>query len=1466
MSVYLKEINNLTMQNGLWVMKTPTGFDYSDGEASELFLKKMVSEAKDISSLSLELESCYPEWDWVAEYHLSTKRANLLRGLDFSGMKRVLEIGCGCGAITRYLGEKGLQVESIEGAQRRAEIAQLRCRDLDHVQVINANFNNLILPEHTYDAVFMIGVIEYAEKFFPGAASNENAVVEILKLLKSALTENGVIVIAIENRNGLKYWLGATEDHYGKPFIGICDYWGQSGTKTYNKNEWEVLLEQAGLKKWHFQFPFPDYKLPRVVLDQDFIDHDKDAYSMLYRISSRDYLAPWQPGVNEFAIWKSLHRSGELKKFANSFLILAGKESVDFRNIAPVDFIYFSGGSRKPEYRTITIKPHQKDIIKKKNIWPAIGKPDHYNVQQSPDTAYISGSLLSTIWLETISNPDPSRYEDLVRKYDQFIRKNLKNNPEDSLLDALPSNIVVDNTGEYHIIDQEWQSRDPLKPEFILFRSLFWFANNNQDLLSSFFQSNEIKCILGFVEYGFEIISVSLKPLLASFIALEEKIQFDVSGQKHVSPIHQALTSPTIDLPNKIVCSKLSWSTGNQLFKDSNSLEMVYNSTVYQSKLRYRFVSEDRVDRLRFQPANEAGFYKIKKILLAWREADSAEPISLWWTKSIKDLLSKVIFNDAVLPFIKPDGVFYASSGNATLDFHTPYLFKKKTSDGIFECTIEMSHIPSLEYSWDKDNIRKTRNFFEAKNSEKIYQISSELSEKRKEVGGLKIKAKFDQHGLKIRLAESDRKNTFLKDTLTSVSSEMASMHSLLEQIGSLKILQGAGHFFPGKYGWIPKKLARYTRKYYAPDEYETIRQSGLFDETYYKSQQPDLEPFEGDAIHHYLAVGTYVELNPHRLFHTGYYYRQIPELIAKRINPFFHFLSVGAFEGKDPCYLFSTCFYLEKNLGIADTGINPLKHYIEKGAENGGNPHPAFDTLYYLDQYPEARDSELTPLEHFFAVGEPHGKSPTALFDFNYYLTIRPNLLDKDISALRHFMEYGYLEGQDPSYLFRIEYYISDDDNLRKQQINPLVHFITHGQFENRSPNPLFDVAYYREILADRKETCNDPLSHYLLRGGLNGLNPHPLFDTDFYRKQICDAEKTPLEPLEHYFRHGISDRLDPHPLFNCGYYLSQFKDGELDTDDLLRYYDCNGANDDKDPHPLFDSKFYRTQMKKGNSDRQNPLVHYVGGGREKGMSTHPEFDVDYYKKGNPEIDFSTPVDPVTHYLYEGSQKGRWPSQRIEKLTYKPVISLVCVVNGPDFRYLSGLVLSVMSQLYPRWDLSVVIRNPDESAGYQRVRELTANDKRIHLVETDDSTPVSQLLNDALNGLTGEFVVFLDERMFLHANTLLTFVRKLNQNQSLSLIHADRNTNDRDLTGIARLCPDNAGDTVRFFIGPIACFKRSIIDQMGGFEAWHQGAYDERFMIQYIRQSPLETIAHISEPLHYTMYHDPSRIHVRPK
>ena len=53
---------------------------------------------------------------------MSDKWAQLFSVFDFDRRARVLEVGCGCGAITRFLGEEFDQVTAIEGSERRAEI------------------------------------------------------------------------------------------------------------------------------------------------------------------------------------------------------------------------------------------------------------------------------------------------------------------------------------------------------------------------------------------------------------------------------------------------------------------------------------------------------------------------------------------------------------------------------------------------------------------------------------------------------------------------------------------------------------------------------------------------------------------------------------------------------------------------------------------------------------------------------------------------------------------------------------------------------------------------------------------------------------------------------------------------------------------------------------------------------------------------------------------------------------------------------------------------------------------------------------------------------------------------------------------------------------------------------------------------------------------------------------------------
>ncbi len=124
----------LDHKTGLYCLKTRNrrDFDYEDGSEDELL--KIIEKSTDRSSDSEELRSSIK--DWPTRYHLSNLRTNIIRALNFLEKEsKVLEIGAGCGALTRYMGEHFGSVDAIEGSHKRALITKRRCEDLSNVKV-----------------------------------------------------------------------------------------------------------------------------------------------------------------------------------------------------------------------------------------------------------------------------------------------------------------------------------------------------------------------------------------------------------------------------------------------------------------------------------------------------------------------------------------------------------------------------------------------------------------------------------------------------------------------------------------------------------------------------------------------------------------------------------------------------------------------------------------------------------------------------------------------------------------------------------------------------------------------------------------------------------------------------------------------------------------------------------------------------------------------------------------------------------------------------------------------------------------------------------------------------------------------------------------------------------------------------------------------------------------------------------
>jgi hypothetical protein len=101
--------------------------------------------------------------------------------------------------------------------------------------------------------------------------------IEFLRHARSLLAPGGQLVIGIENRLGLKYMLGASDDHIGPPNIAVYDatlasekWLRHSGQPlrsfTFTRAELAELLAIAGFTAAKFFAALPDYKLPELIL------------------------------------------------------------------------------------------------------------------------------------------------------------------------------------------------------------------------------------------------------------------------------------------------------------------------------------------------------------------------------------------------------------------------------------------------------------------------------------------------------------------------------------------------------------------------------------------------------------------------------------------------------------------------------------------------------------------------------------------------------------------------------------------------------------------------------------------------------------------------------------------------------------------------------------------------------------------------------------------------------------------------------------------------------------------------------------------------------------------------------------------------------------------------------------------------------------------------------------------------
>lgn len=243
-------------------------------------------------------------------YHFARARENILSWYPFAPGASCLEIGSGCGAITGLLCRRMERVISNELSKRRAEINYERHKGYDNLEIWVGNLNDMDFGGQ-FDYVILNGVFEYAESFTPG----NDPYGTFLKNVRRFLKPDGVILVAIENRLGLKYFAGAPEDHTDGYFDGIKGYEESSGARTFSRGEWEALMARCGLAHYKFYYPYPDYKFPQEIFTDASLREQK------YGRPTWNFTKYRMELFGETKMAATLTEEGVMDRFANSFLI-----------------------------------------------------------------------------------------------------------------------------------------------------------------------------------------------------------------------------------------------------------------------------------------------------------------------------------------------------------------------------------------------------------------------------------------------------------------------------------------------------------------------------------------------------------------------------------------------------------------------------------------------------------------------------------------------------------------------------------------------------------------------------------------------------------------------------------------------------------------------------------------------------------------------------------------------------------------------------------------------------------------------------------------------------------------------------------------------------------------------------------------------------------------------------------------
>lgn len=587
---------------------------YSDGAIEDEILKIVKDSAKVEYPAIIE-----QKMSWPILYHLSSLRGNIVDWLPIGSSDRVLEIGSGCGAITDKLSQKAGWVTCVDLSAKRSQINAWRNQHRDNIEIFVGNFSDIEPTLATdYDYICMIGAFEYGQSYIHTGTPYE----DFLKIIQKHVKKDGRIVIAIENKFGLKYWAGCKEDHSGVYFDGLEGYPDGGSARTFTRRGLERIFKSCGVKDYSFYYPYPDYKFPTVVYSDRRLPNQGELIDNM-RNFDRDRMVLF----NEKYVFDEIIQDKLFDLFSNSYMAVIGE--------APeVSYVKYSNDrAREYELRTEIWDTPEGKLVRKvpmneearlhikemERFYQLLS--DRYEgsglsinpCKLSEDGTYAEfpyeqGETLEELLDRCLVNDNMEEFYRLFDRYLQLISYGEEKNVAD--YDLIFANILVDGD-RWTVIDYEWTLEKQVPTAEIAFRAVYCYVleEGKRNKISLDLILNKLNVSQNQVEY---------------FQEKERLFQKQVTGkQKSMGEIRSLMGTYTVD-PKVLMERHLKRILDQRIqiyfdrgegFREEDSLYMpdIY---VEENYLEAEIPVDGNVKNLRIDPADRSCMVKIHQISL----------------------------------------------------------------------------------------------------------------------------------------------------------------------------------------------------------------------------------------------------------------------------------------------------------------------------------------------------------------------------------------------------------------------------------------------------------------------------------------------------------------------------------------------------------------------------------------------------------------------------------------------------------------------------------------------------------------------------------------------------------------------------------------------------------------------------------------------------------------------------------